>query len=141
MPTDRPKVYRAMKKDADDKPTVAQTATGLGVRSGTDIITDAAGNVVLDANGMSVAPGWRNLELHRIPKRLGSIIPGARGSDNTHCFTTGGGAFQRDPFARGLELIPDAAHHAAVAPIAAVPLAEYEADLAATRLDWVIDEA
>ena len=140
MPTVRPQVYRAMKKDADDKPTVDQTATGLGVRPGTDINIDAAGNVVLDDNGMSVAPRWRDLELHRIPKRLGTIVPGARGSNNTHCFTTGAGPFQRDPFAQGLELIPDTVIHAAVAPIAAVPLAQYEANLASTCPDWVIDE-
>ena len=97
MSTVRPKVYRAMKKDADDKPTVDQTATGLGVRTGTDINTDSTGNVVLDGNGMSVAPGWRNLELHRIPKRLGTLVPGARGSNSTHCFTTGGEPFQRPP--------------------------------------------
>ena len=135
-----PKVYRAMKKDDDGKPTVDQTATGLGVRPGTDINIDAAGNVLLDDNGMSVAPGWRNLELHRIPKRLGTIVSGSRGPNSTHCFTTGAGPFQRDPFAQGLELIPDIAIHAAVAPVAVVPLAQYEADLAATRPDWVIDE-
>lgn len=130
-----------MKKDADDKPTVDQTATGLGVRVGTDINTDPTGNVVLDENGMSVAPAWRDLELHRIPKRLGTVVPGARGSNNTHCFTTGTGPFQRDLFAQGLELIPDTSIHAAVAPVATVPLAQYEADLAATRPDWVIDES
>ena len=140
MPTVRPKVFRAMKKDAHDLPTVDQTVTGLGVRTGTDINTDAAGNIVLDGNGMSVAPAWRNLELHRIPKRLGTIVPGARGSNSTYCFTTGSGPFQRDPFAQGLELIPDTPHHAAVAPVAVVPLANYEADLAATQSDWMIDE-
>ena len=108
---------------------------------GADINTDAAGNVVLDDNGMSVAPSWRDLELHRIPKRLGTVVPGARGSNNTHCFMTGTGPFQRDLFAQGLELIPDTAIHAAVAPVAAVPLAQYEADLAATRPDWVIEES
>lgn len=140
MLTDRPKVYRAMKKNADDKPTVDQTATGLGVRPGTDINPDAAGNVVLDGNGMSVAPGWRELELHRIPKRLGTIVPGARGSNNTHCFTTGIGAFQRGPFAQGLELIPDTNDHAVIAPVTVVALTLYEANLVATRSDWVIDE-
>lgn len=140
MSTVRPKVYRAMKKDSDDLPTVDQTATGLGVRPGTDINTDAAGNVELDGSGMSVAPAWRDLDLHRIPKRLKTIVPGARGSNNTYCFTTGSGPFQRGQFAQGLELIPDTETHAAVAPAAIVPLATYEADLAATRSDWVIDE-
>lgn len=135
-----PKVYRAMKKAEDNKPTVDQTASGLGVRPGRDINTDESGNVVLDGNGMSVSPGWRELALHRIPKRLGTIVPGARGSNNTHCFTMGTGPFQRGPFAQGLELIPDTITHAVVAPDAAVTLAQYEADLAATRPDWLIDE-
>jgi len=129
-----------MKKDGDGMPMVDRTASGLGVRPGTDINTDAAGNVVLDENGMSVAPAWRVLELHRIPKRLGTIVLGARGSNNTYCFTVGTGPFLRNSFAQGLELIPDTAIHAAVAPIATVPLAQYEFDLMATRPDWVIDE-
>jgi hypothetical protein len=135
-----PRVYRAMKKDPDGGPTVDQTASGLGVRPGIDINIDAAGNVMLDGSGMSVAPEWRSLELHRIPNRLGSIVPGARGSNNPYCFTAGCSAFQRDSFAPGLELIPDNSTHATISPVAAVPLAQYEADLAATRPAWVIDE-
>ncbi len=72
----RPKVYRAMKKDNDEKPSVEQTASGLGVRLWADISIDATGNVVLDNSGMSVAPAWRDLELHRIPKRLRTLVPG-----------------------------------------------------------------
>ena len=141
MPPVRPQVYRTMKKDADDLPTIEPSATGLGVRPGIDINTDAADNVVLDGGGMSVAPAWRDLALFRIPKRLRMIVPGARGSNAIHCFTTGAGPFQRGPFAEGLELIPDTAAHATVAPAAVVPLAEYQTALTATRPEWVIDES
>jgi hypothetical protein len=89
---------------------------------------------------MSVAPAWRDLELHRIRKRLGSIVPGARGSNNTYCFAAGMGPFQQGHFAKGLELITDTPIHAVVAPVVVVPLAQYEADLAATRSEWLIDE-
>ena len=141
MSTTRPKVYRAMKKDAEEKPIADQSATGLGVRSGVDILIDEAGNEILDGNGMSVAPEWRKLELHRMPKRLGSIVPGARGSNSTYCFTTGEGSFQREQFATGLVLIPDTPIHATIAPIAVVPIQEYESLLAFNRPDWVIDES
>lgn len=141
MSSVRPKVYRAMKKEADDLPTVDQTATGLGVRPGMDINIDSTDNVMLDGGGMSVAPAWRNLELHRIPKRLGTIVSGARGTNATYCFTAGAGPFQRASFAEGLELIPDSAVHATVAPAATVFLVDYEAALAATRPEWVIDES
>ena len=140
MSSVRPKVFRAMRRDADHHPTVDQSATGLGVRPGIDVNIDAADRVILDGGGMSVAPGWRELELHRIPKRLGTVVPGAHGSNNTHCFSTGSGPFQPSSFAKGLVLIPDSETHGVVAPEAIVTLRQYEADLAATREDWVIDE-
>jgi hypothetical protein len=43
-------------------------------------------------------------------------------------------------FANGLTLAPDSATHGNVAPAQVVPLATYEADIAATRLDWQEDE-
>ncbi len=135
-----PKVYRAMKKGEDGYPVVEPTASGLGVRPGIDMTVDAGGQVVLDGNGMSVAPGWRVLELHRIPKRLGTIVPGARGSNITFCFTTGNGPFRQVSFAQGLELLPDTATHGSIVPTAVVPLSDYENNLAATRTSWVVDE-
>jgi hypothetical protein len=133
-----PLVYRAMRRDANGLPTVAQSASALGVRLGTDIDVDAANNTVVNDKGMSVAPAWRQLHLFRIPKRLGV---GGQGSNNTFCFRTGAGAFQQTAFAVGLELLPDSPTHGVVRPTQAVPLAQYESDLAATRADWQIDEA
>jgi hypothetical protein len=56
-----------MKRDpADNLPVVGSTSSSeLGARPGVDITVGAAGNVVLDASGMSVAPGWRNLDFTR----------------------------------------------------------------------------
>jgi hypothetical protein len=136
-----------MKRDrTDDLPVVGTTNSAeLGARPGIDITVDGAGNVVLDASGMSVAPGWRDLEFTRVPKRLRHIVPGASGANNTACYTMGVGPFQRGLFAAGLELIPDQgqapATHGVIAPVHVVTLVEYQADLANTRASWQIDES
>jgi len=140
-----PKVYRAMKRNPEDNLPVVGSASSseLGARPNVDITVDAAGNVVLDASGMSVAPGWRNLEFTRIPRRLRHIVPGAAGANSTSCFTFGVGPFQQGGIAHGLELIPDQEQeptHGVIAPVGVVPLAEYQADLANTRAAWHIDE-
>ena len=140
MVADRPKVYRSMKKDMDGFPLVESSASGLGVRVGSDIELDGNGNVQLNGGGMSVAPGWRDLPLHRIPKRLMNLVPGAIGSNNTFCFTTGEGPFIEGDFTRGLRLLPDKPNHANLVPANSVPLNQFESDLAATREEWIVDE-
>src|SRR5439155_22000762 len=122
-----------MKKDPDGLPTVSQT--NLGVRPGVDVDLDAQNNVLVNGKGMSVAPNWRNINRNRVPKRLRSIVPGAGGSNNTFCFRTGNGAFVQGAFANGLSLEPNSATHGNVAPAQVVPLATYEANIAATRPD------
>jgi hypothetical protein len=136
-----PLVFRVMKKDQDDLPTVEQSGSGLGVRSGIDIDVDAQGNAIVNGKGMSVSPAWQDLPPSRIPKRLCGIVWGARGSNNTFCFKTGNGPFQQGAFAAGLMLEPDSATHGCVTPAQLVPLAQYENDLAATRPDWQVDES
>lgn len=131
---------------ADNLPVVgSMSSSELGARSGIDITVDAAGSVVLDASGMSVAPAWRDLDFTRIPKRLKHLVPGAAGSNTTHCFTMGIGPFQNGMVAKGLELIPDQGParitHGVIAPVQIVALAQYQADLASTRANWQIDEA
>jgi hypothetical protein len=135
-----------MRRDpADNLPVVGSNSSSeLGARPGVDITIDPAGNVVLDASGMSVAPGWRNLKITRIPKRLRHIVPGAKGPNSTTCFTMGVGPFQNGIVANGLELIPDqgqAPVHGVIAPVQVVPLAQYQTDLQNTRAAWQIDEA
>jgi hypothetical protein len=142
-----PRVFRAMRADlAHNLPIVGSTSSSeLGVRPGVDVTVDASGNVVLDASGMSVAPGWRDLDFTRIPKRLRHLVPGAKGANSTFCFAMGVGPIQNGLVANGVELIPDAGPmlvtHGVVAPVQTVPFAQYQADLANTRPDWQIDES
>jgi hypothetical protein len=133
-----PRVFRVMRKEPDGLPTVSQTS--LGIRPGVDVDLDAQNNVLVNGKGMSVAPNWRDINRNRIPKRLRTTVPGARGSNNTFCFRTGNGPFLQGPFASGLMLEPDSAKHGNVAPAMVAPLATYEGDIAATRQDWQEDE-
>ncbi len=65
----------------------------------------------------------------------------ARGSDDAACFRFGDGPFEAGAFADGLVLSPDSPRHAVVEPASRMPLADFEAALAATRAGWIIDEA
>ncbi|HVJ80132.1 MAG TPA: hypothetical protein VNC50_03590 [Planctomycetia bacterium] len=93
---------------------------------------------------MSVAPEWRLLPVHLIPKRLRAILPSARGNDDCACFSMGAGPFARSPVSDGLELLPDAPApivvHGVVAPRDTVSLAQYADELMATRPHWKVDE-
>ena len=135
-----PRVFRVMKRDNDERPTVMDSSQGLGIRPGTDVDEDELGNVVVNGKGMSVSPSLRDLPRLRLPKRLHDRFPGARGSNSTSCFRTGTGSFQAGPFAPGLDLVPDSQRHGCVTPARSVPLSEYQDDLAATRDDWEVDE-
>jgi hypothetical protein len=136
-----------MKRDPEDhRPVVGSASSSeLGARPGVDISVDEAGNVVLNETGMSVVPNWRDLKFTRIPKRLRHLVPGATGANSTSCFTMGAGPFRRGAIANGLELIPDRGQtpliHGVIAPLQAVPLAQYQENLAHTRADWTIDES
>ena len=135
-----------MRRDlADNLPVVGTNSSSeLGARPYIDISVDLAGSVELDNSGMSVAPGWRDLDITRIPKRLRVLFPGAAGPNSSSCYVLGIGPFQRGTIAAGLELIPDQGSapivHGALAPLQVVPLANYQTDLANTRADWQIDE-
>ena len=129
-------VFRVMREEADGYPRVEQSANGLGVRPGSDIDIDPSGHVRVNDKGMSVNLNWRNAPTFRIPSRLRHLIEGARGSEANACFRYGSGPFERGEFAKGLMVEPDSSTHAVIVPNAPVPLAEYEADLAATRSEW-----
>jgi len=135
-----PLVFRAMKRDDDELPTVEQSASGLGVRPGIDVDV-VGGNVEVNGKGMSVSPAWRSINILRVPKRLRDRVRGARGSNNAQCFRFGTGPFQPGAFAVGLDLVPDTPTHGCVTPAQPVALARYESDLAATRADWQVDES
>lgn len=129
-----PRVFRIMKKDAQGKPVIGQTATSLGIRL-RDIDMDVDGKVICNDKGMSVRPVWQDSPLRLIPKRLGG-----RGGDNTHCFRRGDGPFVQSACGEGLELFPDSPTHGVVRPVQTILLASYEAHLHATQQEWEIDE-
>jgi hypothetical protein len=133
-----PLVFRVMKKDTDGFPAVSPTS--LGVRP-LDVDVDSANNVQVNGKGMSVSPGWRDINITRVPKRLRQKLAGASGSNNSSCFRAGTGPFQQAPFAKGLTLEPDSATHGNIAPEVIVPFDEYRNDLEATRQDWKEDES
>jgi len=138
-----PKIFRAMKADDDGKPVVESSSKGLGVRSGgpdADVDLDDSGLVILNAKGMSVAPSWRELPFHRIPKRLKHMAPKARGSDDTSCFRMGKGRFESDYLATGLTLIRDSPTHGVVAPLNNTTLEQFQRHLAETKGQWTIEE-
>jgi len=140
-----PKIYRAMRRADDGKPTVDATGKGLGVR-GTpvnaivDVDLDAQGNVVLNGKGMSVGPAWRELPYFLVSKRLKSKFPAARGAADLFCFTMGDGPFRDEKIAPGLALKVDSPKHGSVVPQQRVSLQQFQADLAGTRDSWIVDE-
>jgi hypothetical protein len=148
-----PKVYRAMLRDeVDGLPVAGANANALGVRvpnldaaeatmTTVDVRMDELGNVAMDGGGMSVAPEWRKLPVHRIPERLRPLVPSARGKNMTACYAMGEGEFVRGAVAVRLELIPDKPGHGVIAPTEVVPIATYQSDLGATRRFWRIDES
>jgi hypothetical protein len=127
-----------------EKPLVADSARGLGVRVGggtnTDIPVKANDDVEAETGGMSVAPSMRDLPLHRIPRRLKDKVPFATGNNVDACWAFGDGAFIAGPLADGLMLRPDSSTHANVEPRETMPLATYRSYLAKTRDAWAVDE-
>jgi hypothetical protein len=139
------RIVRPMKKDPADpgRPLVGVQSKCLGVRTTgnwADIDIDGSGCAVANRKGMSVSANWRTLPPHLIPEELDDGEIGASGK-GMEVFVLGTGPFADSPVAAGLELClkegrNDAGH---VCPVATVLLAQYQADLAATRPDWVID--
>jgi hypothetical protein len=139
-----PLIYRVMTVDGD-KPLVANTARGLGVRVGggphDDLPIDEHGSVTPGRGGMSVAPSWRDLPEVRLPSRLRAKgVLFARGKDNDACWKLGAGAFVASSVAEGLILRPDRSDHGTVEPDEVAPLHKFLNDLAATCGRWTIDE-
>ena len=129
-----------MKKAEDDKPLVARSAAGLGVRIPTDIAPAENGAVLPKSGGMSVAPSLKDLPLQLIPRRLRALVPDATGRNSGFVWTMGAGPFEEGPVAENLMLRPDRTDHGTVQPAQTMPLQTYEESLAATRDQWGLDE-
>jgi hypothetical protein len=141
-----PAINRSMRKATDNLPVVEPSARGLGVREpplpNADVDVDGKGHVVLNGRGMSVARHWRDLPYFRIPKRLDVRKVGFKGSNADCCWRLGEGPFTPGPVWAGLELVlkvhdPTKGN---VVPNQPVPLSQFQAELAATRASWVLDE-
>jgi len=137
-----PLIYRAMLRDGD-RPKIGPSKSMLGVKVGNDwhddIAADENDNVHPAAGGMSVAPAWRVLPAHRIPKRLRSLCPQARGSNQLECWRMGAGPFESGAITDELRLTVDSARHGVVGPATVLSRSAYEAALAATADQWTID--
>jgi hypothetical protein len=140
-----------MLKDNDGLPLVGTKAKCLGVRpigpnADVDLSPpgDVNGDVVSNDKGLSVSADWRTLPGHLIPEHLNDGMNGARGK-NMAVYVHGSNSdqFVEGNVAPGLELIFKRRNPSAgvVRPVATVPLSRYQADLAATRPNWVIDES
>src|SRR5260370_3802943 len=105
-----PLVYRAMLANGD-RPLVGASADTLGVRlppdEHADIAVNAEGLVEDHAGGMSVAPAWRLLPLHRIPRRLRAKLPRAAGKSALFVWRMGDGPFAAGSFGYRLFFRPD----------------------------------
>lgn len=135
-----PRVYRGMFKDEGGRPAVGNSAAMLGVRIGTDIKPDENSNVHVDGGGMSVAPSMEMMPMHRIPKRLRSRVPAARGNNNYAVWRFGDGPFANGEFSHKLDLRVTSEKHGIVTPNKTMSLPEYEEALIETREQWINDE-
>jgi hypothetical protein len=129
----------------EGKPLVEASRRGLGVvmpggDGEPDVIPDAEGLVGPGSVGMSVVPAWRHLPRYRIPKRLQSLHPAARGKDNLRIWRMGEGPFESGPFTEQLLVRLDNPHHGLVEPASRVSPEQFQAALAATQDQWVLDE-
>ena len=136
-------IFRVMTSDGS-KPAIGQTRRTLGVRTSPaelpDIPVDAQGNVAPGTGGMSVTPDWKSLFFYQIPKTLRHLVPKATGSSVDKVWRLTDAPFIEGVVAERLQLRIDTPKHGKIEPTEAVPLAAFQADLAATRDQWVMVE-
>jgi hypothetical protein len=89
---------------------------------------------------MSVAPEWKLLPAHRIPRRLATEKLDARGKNEDACFRLGYGPFEDSVVTTDLYLRRDSDTHGSLEPAYAMPLDQYQTALASTRELWDVDE-
>lgn len=138
-----PRVCRVMRVE-ENRPRIGSSGRTLGVRvppdKHADVPVQPDGTVQPGTGGMSVAPWWRDLPLHRIPELLRKLVPAAVGNNKDACWRMGEGPFERAEVAAGLLLRPESSRHGLVEPAVTAPLEQYQRDLWGTRDLWIIDE-
>lgn len=139
-----PRIFRAMINDGG-RPKIGPSARGLGVRippdKHPDLLVGPDGTVEPGTGGMSVAPTWRDLPIHRIPMRLQPIVSDACGKDADACWRMGAGAFSATSVTEELSLAIGSAVHGTVEPAHSMAAESFQSALKATRDDWEIDES
>ena len=145
-----PKIYRVMKKDADDKPVVGTGSSVLGVRPH-DMADNPPGAAHPGKGGLSVQPSLEALAEYRnfVPKRLAENNPrlfrGAAGSNTPSIINMGEGPFVDGLVTADLALRCDADRqpvvHGVVEPARVMSLPDFQSALAATRDQWAWDKS
>ncbi len=139
-----PFIFRAMLRE-EDKPRIGRSPNMLGVRVPpavhSDVSLGSSGNALPGNKGMSVAPNWRTLPAHRLPRRLRNFVPRASGPDIMSCWRLAEFPFVDGPLTPELHLRIDSATHGQIAPSVSMPLEQFEDALARTRDFWIIDES
>lgn len=144
-----PRLVRPMYADpGDGLPLVGSNKRCLlGVRptggsADIDLIPagDVSGNVERNQKGLSVSADWRQLPAYMIPQELDDEINGASGM-GMKVYVHGTGPFAEGAVAAGLEMCFKAnkVDAGVISPVVVVKLAQYQADLQATRAQWVDD--
>jgi len=101
---------------------------------------DINGNVEVNRKGLSVSEDWRQLPGYMIPEELEDDTNGASGK-GMKVYVHGSGGFAEGAVTASLEMLlkPHSLNSGVVCPVATVSLNQYQADLQATRADWVED--
>lgn len=150
-----PLAYRVMKTDGN-APLVGESFVCLGVRPGKDIQSDAQSTVAPNTGGLSVDESFSSInklvlprslrnEVRRkygntVPKEILDFVYSATGPASACIWKIGDGPFENSMnFANGLSLRLVSYTHGFVEPRSAMPIANYQQHLAATRHDWRID--
>src|SRR5438477_1820965 len=141
-----PTIFRSMKRAADGLLVVGSNSKELGVRvspdPNADVDLDQNDQVIENGKGMSVAANWRHLLAHLIPKRLKPLFPGAAGSNTLTCYKMGTGAFSTGAINTDLNVVlkQGSVQTGNVVLAQSVHRDQFQAHLAATRLEWSPDE-
>jgi hypothetical protein len=133
-----PLIYRGMLRDGD-RPEIGPSRKTLGAQIPGDL-SENEGLVKPKTGGMSVSPTWRDLPMHRVPRRLKHLADEAAGNNNYECWKMGEGRFQDGVVTEGLTLRLDKPKHGLVEPSTIMKTTKYQTYLAETRDLWIIEE-
>jgi hypothetical protein len=119
-------LYRPMKADGP-YPRLVDSASGLGIRVGTDIAPDPDGSVRGGMGGLSVTPEDPDL----IPFSMRPRPLGGRGRLPLWCLKS-------ESLAPDLADRRDAINHAVVEPAREMAISDYRAAIAGTQQTWIL---